>query len=108
MVERLDITFHALADPTRRGMLAALALGEKSIGELAAPHAMSFAGASKHVQVLERAGLVARRKAGRTQICTLRPEPLAEANQWLEQWADFWNARLDGLETLLRNKENPK
>jgi len=108
MVERLDITFHALADPTRRGMLAALALGEKSIGELAAPHAMSFAGASKHVQVLERAGLVARRKAGRTQICTLRPEPLAEANQWLEQWAGFWNARLDGLETLLRNKENPK
>jgi DNA-binding transcriptional ArsR family regulator len=108
MVERLDMTFHALADPTRRGMLAALALGEKSIGELAAPHAMSFAGASKHVQVLERAGLVARRKSGRTQICTLRPEPLAEANQWLQQWASFWNVRLDELETLLRNKENQK
>ena len=106
MVERLDMTFHALADPTRRGMLAALALGERSIGELAAPHAMSFAGASKHVQVLERAGLVTRRKVGRTQICTLEPEPLAQANQWLQQWAHFWNASLDGLETLLRNQED--
>lgn len=103
MVERLDATFHALADPTRRGMLASLALGEKSIGELAQPYAMSFAGASKHVQVLERAGLIARRKAGRTQICTLLPEPLAEANQWLQQWASFWNTRLDNLEALLRS-----
>jgi DNA-binding transcriptional ArsR family regulator len=103
MVERLDMTFHALADPTRRGMLAALALGEKSVGELAQPYAMSFAGASKHVQVLERAGLVTRRKAGRAQICALRPEPLAEANQWLEQWSSFWNTRLDNLEALLRS-----
>ena len=103
MVERLDATFHALADPTRRGMLASLALGEKSIGELAQPYAMSFAGASKHVQVLERAGLIARRKAGRTQICTLQPEPLSEANQWLQQWASFWNTRLDNLEALLRS-----
>lgn len=102
MVERLDATFHALADPTRRGMLASLALGEKSIGELAQPYAMTFAGASKHVQVLERAGLIARRKAGRTQICTLRPEPLAEVNQWLQQWARFWNTRFDNLEALLR------
>ncbi len=62
MVERLDMTFHALADPTRRGMLANLAQGEKSIGELAQPYAMTLAGASKHVQVLERAGLVTRRR----------------------------------------------
>ena len=106
MVERLDRTFHALADPTRRGMLASLALGEKSIGELAQPYAMSFAGASKHVQVLERAGLVARRKAGRTQLCRLQAEPLAEANQWLRQWERFWNIRLDALEALIR--EAPK
>lgn len=106
MVERLDMTFHALADPTRRGMLASLALGEKSIGELAQPYAMSFAGASKHVQVLERAGLVTRRKAGRTQICSLQAEPLAEANQWLRQWEQFWNLRLDALEALIR--EAPK
>ncbi|WP_343518171.1 metalloregulator ArsR/SmtB family transcription factor [Sphingomonas sp.] len=106
MVERLDATFHALADPTRRGMLASLALGEKSIGELAQPYAMSFAGASKHVQVLERAGLIVRRKAGRTQLCRLQAEPLAEADQWLRQWERFWNVRLDALEALLR--EAPK
>jgi DNA-binding transcriptional ArsR family regulator len=84
-------------------MLAALALGEKSIGELAAPHAMSFAGASKHVQVLERAGLVARRKAGRTQICRLEAAPMAEATVWLRQWERFWNTRLDTLQDLLRD-----
>lgn len=106
MVERLDMTFAALADPTRRGMLASLALGEKSIGELAAPYAMSFAGASKHVQALERAGLVERRKAGRQQLCRLRAEPLREADQWLRQWEDFWITRLDALEALL--KEQPQ
>src|SRR5579859_5678898 len=68
---RLDTTFHALADPTRRGMLASLALGEKSIGELAEPFAMSFAGASKHVKVLEDAGLVRRRKAGRMHVISI-------------------------------------
>ncbi len=103
MVERLDRTFHALADPTRRGMLASLARGEKSIGELAQPYAMTLAGASKHVQVLERAGLVTRRRDGRTHRCALNPAPLAEANQWLQQWAAFWNSRLDGLESILRN-----
>jgi DNA-binding transcriptional ArsR family regulator len=108
MVEkRLDATFQALSDPTRRGMLASLALGEKSIGELGEPFAMSFAGAAKHVKVLEAAGLVARRKAGRRQICTLRAEPLAEAERWLKQWEKFWNVRLDCLEALIErdNKE---
>jgi DNA-binding transcriptional ArsR family regulator len=101
MVERLDATFLALADPTRRGMLASLALGERSIGELAQPYAMSFAGASKHVKMLERAGLVARRKVGRTQMCTLQPKPLAEADAWLKQWEQFWMVRLDRLGELL-------
>ncbi len=101
MVERLDATFHALADPTRRGMLATLALGEKSIGELAEPFAMSFAGASKHVKVLEGAGLIARRKVGRTQLCTLKAEPLGEADRWLRQWEQFWTLRLDQLEALI-------
>jgi DNA-binding transcriptional ArsR family regulator len=105
MVEnRLDTTFHALADPTRRGMLANLALGEKSIGELAEPFRMSFAGASKHVKVLERAGLVARRRAGRKQICTLRAEPLAEAEKWLKQWEKFWTVRLDRLQALVEGE----
>jgi DNA-binding transcriptional ArsR family regulator len=102
MVERLDITFAALADPTRRAMLASLSGGERSIGELAAPHAMSFAGASKHVRALERAGLVERRKAGRQQLCRLKAEPLREAEAWLRQWEKFWNERLDILAELLK------
>jgi len=105
---QLDTTFQALADPTRRGMLASLALGEKSIGELAQPFAMSFAGASKHVKVLEAAGLIARRKVGRTHLCTLRAEPLAEAEQWLRQWEKFWTARLDRLEALIESNKTMK
>ena len=101
MVERLDLTFAALADPTRRAMLASLALGERSVGELAAPHAMSFAGAAKHVGVLERAGLVERRKAGRQQLCRLKAERLREADQWLRQWERFWTSTLDRLEAII-------
>lgn len=109
MVEqRLDTTFHALADPTRRGMLASLAAGERSIGELAAPYAISFAGASKHVKVLEAAGLVARRKVGRSQLCRLNPAPLVEAEHWLRQWERFWTARLDGLEALIAADKEDK
>lgn len=107
MVEQeLDTTFHALADPTRRGMLASLALGEKSIGELAQPFAISFAGASKHVKVLEGAGLIARRKVGRMQLCRLRPEPLARAELWLRQWETFWTVRLDRLEALIEAEKS--
>src|SRR6476660_10245993 len=110
MVEnRLDATFHALADPTRRGMLANLALGEKSIGELAQPFEMSFAGASKHVRVLEDAGLLSRRKVGRTHLISLNAEPLEQATRWLRQWEKFWNVRLDRLEALIeRDKEKEK
>ena len=111
MVEdRLDATFHALADPTRRGMLANLALGEKSIGELGEPFHMTFAGASKHVKVLESAGLIARRRAGRRQMCSLQAERLAEADRWLRQWEKFWMVRLDRLEALIqrnKHKETP-
>jgi DNA-binding transcriptional ArsR family regulator len=104
MVEnRLDATFQALADPTRRGMLASLALGEKSIGELGEPFAMTFAGAAKHVKVLEGAGLIARRKAGRRQICTLQAGPLAEAERWLKQWEEFWTVHLDRLQALVES-----
>jgi DNA-binding transcriptional ArsR family regulator len=104
---RLDIVFHALADPTRRGMLAQLALGETSVGELAEPYKMSLAGASKHVKVLEAAGLAARRKHGRTHLCRLEAKPLEEAERWLRQWEKFWNIRLDRLEAAIqREKEN--
>ena len=108
MVEnRLDTTFQALSDPTRRGMLASLALGEKSIGELAEPLSMSFAGASKHVKVLEDAGLIARRKVGRTHIIRVDAKPLEEAERWLRQWEKFWNVRLDRLEALIE-RDNSK
>ena len=107
--ERLDITFRALAYPTRRGMLASLALGEKSIGELAEPFAMSFAGASKHVKVLEDAGLIARRKVGRTHLITIDARPLEEAERWMRRWEKFWNNRLDRLEALIeRDKDKGK
>lgn len=86
-------------------MLATLAQGERSIGQLAEPYAMSFAGASKHVKVLESAGLVARRRVGRTQLCTLRGEPLREADAWLRQWEALWNSRLDALVTMIEADE---
>ena len=104
----LDTVFHALSDATRRGMLASLALGEKSLGELARPYAMSFAGASKHVKVLEGAGLIRREVRGRTHICRLEPGPLASADQWLRHYERFWTGRLDALEQLLREDDGRK
>lgn len=104
----LDIVFHALGDATRRGMLASLALGEKSVGELAEPFAMSFAGASKHVKVLESAGLIRREVRGRTHVCHLEPGPLASADQWLRHYERFWIGRLDALEQLLRADDRRK
>ena len=106
--ERLDSTFRALADPTRRGMLASLALGDKSIGELAEPLHMSFAGASKHVKVLEDAGLIARRKVGRTHLIRVEVGPLEEAEAWLRKWEKFWTARLDRLEALIESDKKEK
>lgn len=82
-------------------MLANLALGEKSIGELAEPFAMSFAGASKHVKVLEEAGLIARRRVGRTHLIKIEAKPLEEAERWLRQWEKFWTVQLDRLEALI-------
>jgi DNA-binding transcriptional ArsR family regulator len=102
------MTFHALSDPTRRGMLASLALGEKSIGELAEPLRMSFAGASKHVKVLEDAGLIARRRVGRTHLISIEAKPLEEADRWLRQWEKFWTARLDRLEALVKTDKKEK
>jgi len=104
---RLDALFHALSDPTRRGMLADLALKQRSVGELAAPHAMSFAAAAKHVKVLERAGLVDREIRGRTHLCRLAPAPLAEAEAFLAPYRRFWADRLDALEAALIADDNP-
>lgn len=105
--ERLDAVFHALGDATRRRMLRRLAEGECPVGELAAPFAMSLAAASKHVQALERAGLVRRRIKGRTHFCRLQAQPLADAHEWIGFYRRFWNDRLDILEGLLRQDETP-
>jgi len=102
---QLDAVFHALSDPTRRGMLHALSQSERSIGDLATPYQMSFAGASKHVRVLERAGLVRRRIVGRVHYCSLDAARLREAQQWLTHYERFWTGRLDALEQLLRTQD---
>lgn len=99
---QLDDVFHALADPTRRAMLRSLAHGETSIGELAAPYQMSLAAASKHVKVLERAGLLRRTVRGRTHVCRIQSAPLARADEWLRFYERFWTTRLDALDEALK------
>ena len=97
----LDTLFRALADPTRRAMLRSLSESEHSVGELAAPFRMSFAAASKHVKVLEHAGLVRRTVKGRSHICRLDPQPLAAAEEWLRFYEQFWRHSLDALAEAL-------
>jgi DNA-binding transcriptional ArsR family regulator len=104
----LDSVFHALSDRTRRAMLARLSTGEARIGDLAGPFAMSFAGASKHVRVLEGAGLVSRRVVGRTHWCRLEAARLAEADAWLRHYERFWTERFDVLEGLLKAEDERK
>ncbi len=98
----LDRVFHALADPTRRLLLERLAAGERKVGELAEPFPMSLAAVSKHVRVLEQAGLVERRIEGRAHYCRLQPEPLAAAEQWLSFYEGFWSQRLNALEAAMK------
>lgn len=93
--------FHALADPTRRAMLRDLADRDQSVGDLARPHDMSLAAASKHVKVLERAGLLSRQVRGRTHTCRLRAEPLRGAGEWLAHYQRFWIERLDALDAMI-------
>ena len=106
--KHLDAVFHALSDPTRRAMLGQLAERELTIGELATPFEMSFAGASKHVRVLENAGLVTRTIRGRTHPGRLSAARLAEAEAWLRRYERFWSAKLDSLEALLRAEDEAK
>jgi DNA-binding transcriptional ArsR family regulator len=101
---RLDAVFHALGDATRRRMLRDLAGGERTVGQLAKPFAISLAAASKHIKALESAGLIRREVRGRTHLCRLEPGPLASAHQWLAFYESFWTGRLDVLERLLRNE----
>ncbi|QNN71026.1 ArsR/SmtB family transcription factor [Thermomonas carbonis] len=104
---RLNDLFRALADPTRRAMLQDLAAGPRTVGELAAPHAISLAGASKHIQVLEQAGLLDRQVQGRVHTCRLEAAPLHEGVEWLRHYERFWTTRLDALDALLRAADAP-
>ena len=99
--ERLDATFAALADPTRRAILARLSAGEASVLELAEPFDMSQPAISKHLKVLERAGLISRGRDAQRRPCRLEAVPLAEANEWLERYRIFWEASFDRLDVLL-------
>jgi len=103
----LDSVFHALGDATRRRMLRELASEERTVGQLAKPFAISLAAASKHIKALENAGLIRREVRGRTHLCRLNPGPLASAHEWLSFYAQFWTARLDVLEQLLRKEDPP-
>jgi len=98
----LNAVFHALGDATRRRMLRELAGGERTVGQLAEPFAISLQAASKHIKALESAGLVRREVRGRTHHCHLEPGPLAGAHEWLSFYEQFWSNRLDILERLLR------
>jgi len=97
----LDATFSALADPTRRAILARLANGEASVNELAGPFAMSQPAISKHLKVLERAGLITRGRDAQRRPCRLEAQPLAEANAWLETYRRYWEASFAHLDELL-------
>lgn len=99
--DRLDATFAALADPTRRAILARLASGEASVTELAEPFSMSQPAISKHLKVLERAGLISIGNDAQRRPRRLEPEPLAEANEWLERYREFWEASFLRLDDLL-------
>jgi DNA-binding transcriptional ArsR family regulator len=105
---RLDSIFHALADPTRRAMLRSLASKNQSIGELAVPFTMTFPAASKHLRVLESAGLVSRTVRGRVHEFQIAAAPLAEADRWLHFYERLWNQQFDTLEALLEAQDSAK
>jgi DNA-binding transcriptional ArsR family regulator len=105
---RLNSVFQALGDATRRRMLRELSSGERTVGELAEPFAITLAGASKHIKVLENAGLIRREVRGRTHVCRLEPRPLASADEWLRDYERFWTGRLDALDQLLRDDDARK
>ena len=100
--DRLDLTLAALADPTRRAILARLAAGEATVTELAEPFDMSLPAVSRHLKVLERAGLITRGREAQWRPCRLEAEPLKEVNDWLEQYRRFWDESFDRLDDYLK------
>jgi DNA-binding transcriptional ArsR family regulator len=105
LAPELTPIFHALSDSTRRRMLIELTSGERTVSQLAEPFDMSLAAASKHIKVLESAGLLQREVRGRAHLCRLDPGPLETAHEWLTFYERFWTARLDILDRLLREED---
>jgi DNA-binding transcriptional ArsR family regulator len=105
--DRLDATFAALADPTRRHLLERLSAGDQCVTDLARPYAMSLPAVSKHLRVLEHAGLIERRRKGRVHRLRLEAAPLREASDWIEKYRQFWEGSLDGLARYLENTKQP-
>jgi DNA-binding transcriptional ArsR family regulator len=106
--DRLDDTFAALADPTRRAILRRLASGEASVMELAEPFAMSQPAISKHLKVLERAGLISRGRDGQRRPCRIEGEPLGEVTDWLAEYRRFWESSYQRLDGVLEEMKAPK
>jgi DNA-binding transcriptional ArsR family regulator len=106
--DRLDATFSALADPTRRAILARLASGETSVSELAEPFEMSMPAISKHLKVLQRAGLIERGREAQWRPCRLSAGPLKDASDWLDRYRRFWEESLDRLDVYLRELQKRK
>ena len=106
-MDQLSSTFAALADPTRRAILARLALGETSVSELARPFEMSMPAVSKHLKVLERAGLIARGREAQWRPCRLDAGPLKDAASWIDEYRQFWSAQVDQLERHLDRMDQP-
>ncbi|MBK17897.1 MAG: transcriptional regulator [Rhodospirillaceae bacterium] len=100
----LSSTFSALSDPTRRAILARLAKGEASVGELADPFEISLPAISRHLKVLQQAGLIERKTEAQWRRCALNPEPLMEVAGWLERYREFWESRFDALEEFLKSE----
>jgi DNA-binding transcriptional ArsR family regulator len=107
-VERLDATFAALADPTRRAILARLRRGDATVAELAAPFAISQPAISKHLKVLERAGLVSRGREAQRRPCRLEAAPLRDAVDWLANYRDYWEESYQRLDVLLGELQRPE
>ena len=105
-MDELSNTFGALADPTRRAIIARLARGEAPVGDLARPFSISAPAISRHLRVLEKAGLVERRVDAQWRLCRLRGRPLREAHRWLDRYRDYWEESLDRLTQLLETPED--
>lgn len=105
---RMDAVFSALSDATRRAMIRRLARGPATVGELGRPFGISKPAVTKHVKVLERAGLLRRERRGRTHRCTLNPQPMADAEAWIESHRRFWEASLESLARYVEGTHSPK